>query len=112
MIIIILIINLVIMVPYSVLDGRYAELDRSMREHEASAQRVKTACGEKEETLVQQSRQLESKLEDAQIQVRQLQWANNDLKKDHEMQVEKWVLDIVTAFFLNCCSCTPDSLAI
>ncbi|KAK7493273.1 hypothetical protein BaRGS_00015399 [Batillaria attramentaria] len=75
---------------------KYAELDRSMREHEASAQRVKAACSEKEEALVQQTRDLQSKLEDAQIQIRQLQWTNNDLKKDHEMQVEKLRDEIYT----------------
>ena len=64
-------------------------MDRSMREHEASAQRVKAAFGEKEEALVHEIQQLQSKLEDAQIQLRQLQWTNNDLKKDHEMVVEK-----------------------
>ncbi|XP_076459611.1 coiled-coil domain-containing protein 57-like [Babylonia areolata] len=68
---------------------KYAELDRSMREHEASAERVKGACREKEEALVEESRQLQARLEDCQIQIRQLQWTNTDLKKDHDMTVEK-----------------------
>ncbi|XP_070187035.1 coiled-coil domain-containing protein 57-like isoform X2 [Littorina saxatilis] len=68
---------------------KYAELDRSMREHEASAQRVKASCSEKEEALVQERQQLQSQLEDAQIQIRQLQWTNSDLKKDHEVTVER-----------------------
>ncbi|KAL8592659.1 hypothetical protein ACOMHN_037599 [Nucella lapillus] len=68
---------------------KYAELDRSMREHEASVQRVKVVCGEKEEALVQESRQLQARLEDCYIQIRQLQWTNKDLKKDHDITVEK-----------------------
>lgn len=68
---------------------KYAELDKAMREREASVHRLKSACEEKEQTLIEQTQALQSKLEDANIQIRQLQWTNNDLKKDHEMHIEK-----------------------
>lgn len=71
------------------IDNRYAELDKAMREREASVHRLKSACEEKEQTLIEQTQALQSKLEDANIQIRQLQWTNNDLKKDHEMHIEK-----------------------
>ena len=68
---------------------RYAEMDRSMREHEASTQKMKDALAEKEGKLLEDNRQLQSRLEDAQIQIRQLQWQNSDLTKDHQMVVDK-----------------------
>jgi hypothetical protein len=67
-------------------------MDRGMRDAEASAQRLKQACSEKEEAMLQETRQLQSKLEDAQIQLRQLQWTNTDIKKDHELVVEKYCI--------------------
>ena len=64
-------------------------MDRLIREKEETLAKIKDGYGEREQTLQNSVRDLQSKLEDGQVQVRQLQWAKADLEKERDLQIEK-----------------------
>ncbi len=64
-------------------------MDRLTREKEAALAKVKDACVEHEQTLQEAVRDLQSKMENQQIEIRRLEWQNQDLVKDKEVQLEK-----------------------
>ena len=68
---------------------RHAEIDRAVKEKEASLASLKDAYSEREHSLQNSMRELQSQLEDRQIELRQLQWANEDLIKNRDLQIDK-----------------------
>lgn len=64
-------------------------MDLMMREKEAALGKVKDACVEREEKLQTNVRELQSQLETQQIEIRRLEWQNQDLSKDKEVQITK-----------------------
>ncbi|KAL3877357.1 hypothetical protein ACJMK2_035079 [Sinanodonta woodiana] len=68
---------------------KHAELDRLGREKEEALSKVKEAYLEREQALQNSVRELQTKLEDATTKIRQLEWTNQDLEKDKNIQIEK-----------------------
>ena len=66
-------------------------MDRFAREKEAALAQAREAMVDTERALQQSIYDLQAKLEGAATEIRQLRWAGDDLKKDKEGQVEKWV---------------------
>ncbi|XP_050401525.1 coiled-coil domain-containing protein 57 [Patella vulgata] len=69
-------------------ENKHAEMDRCLREREEALSNLKTAYNEREQILNGDIRNLQSKLESAEIQIRQLQWTNQDLAKEKEIQTQ------------------------
>ncbi|XP_046573024.1 coiled-coil domain-containing protein 57-like isoform X2 [Haliotis rubra] len=68
---------------------KFSEMDLMMREKEGALGKVKDACVEREEKLQTTARELQSQLEDQQIEIRRLEWQNQDLSKDRDVQITK-----------------------
>ncbi|XP_067671855.1 coiled-coil domain-containing protein 57-like isoform X2 [Haliotis asinina] len=68
---------------------KLSEMDLMMREKEGALGKVKDACVEREEKLQTTVRELQSQLEDQQIEIRRLEWQNKDLSKDRDVQITK-----------------------
>ncbi|KAK6188076.1 hypothetical protein SNE40_004338 [Patella caerulea] len=69
-------------------ENKHAEMDRCLREREEALSNLKSAYNEREQILNGDIRNLQSKLETAEIQIRQLQWTNQDLAKEKEIQTQ------------------------
>ncbi|CAC5378969.1 unnamed protein product [Mytilus coruscus] len=74
---------------------KHAEMDRYGREKEAALAKVKEGYAEREQSLQNTIRDLQSKLEDSQVEIRKLQWSYSDLQKEKEIQAEKLNDEIV-----------------
>jgi hypothetical protein len=66
-------------------------MDRYGREKEGALAKVKEGYAEREQSLQNTIRDLQSKLEDSQVNIRKLQWSNSDVQKEKEIQAEKLV---------------------
>ena len=66
-------------------------MDKMAREKEDMIERAKNGYLEKEKAFQESNQDLQSKLEDAQIRERQLTWNLQDLTKEKEMQIEKYI---------------------
>ena len=64
-------------------------MDRAGREKESSLAKVKEGYADREQVLQNTIRELQSKLEDGQIEFRKLQWAKQDMEKDSTTRIEK-----------------------
>lgn len=64
-------------------------MDKYCREKEGALTTAKDAFAERESELQKEVRELMSKLEDAQIEIRKLQWASADLEKEKNTYIEK-----------------------
>ena len=67
-------------------------MDRSVREREDLLERTKVGYLEKEQVLQAVNQDLQSKLEDAQIKERQMVWSHQDIVKEKDLKIEKWVV--------------------
>lgn len=74
---------------------KHAEMDRYGREKEGALAKVKEGYAEREQSLQNTIRELQSKLEDSQVDIRKLQWSYSDLQKEKEIQAEKLNDEIV-----------------
>lgn len=66
-------------------------MDKYCKEKEGALTAAKDAFGERESELQKEIRDLSSKLEDAQVEIRRLQWASQDLEKEKNSFIEKFV---------------------
>ena len=66
-------------------------MDRYGREKEGALAKVKEGYAEREQSLQNTIRDLQSKLENSQVNIRKLQWSNSDVQKEKEIQAEKLV---------------------
>lgn len=66
-------------------------MDRYGREKEGALAKVKEGYAEREQSLQNTIRDLQSKLEDSQVNIRKLQWSYSDVQKEKEIQAEKLV---------------------
>lgn len=64
-------------------------MDKYCREKEGALTVAKEAFGERESELRATIRDLQSKLEDTQVEIRKLQWAATDMEKEKNMKIEK-----------------------
>ena len=64
-------------------------MDRYCREKEAALSTAKEAMADRESELQKEIRELTSKLEDANVEIRKLQWARQDLEKEKNSYIEK-----------------------
>lgn len=78
--------------------ARYTELDKLVRDKESVLERARNGYMEKEQALQAVIQELQSQLEDAQIRERQLTWSNQDLAKEKQVQIDKYVTSM---WFLN-----------
>lgn len=78
--------------------ARYTELDKLVRDKESVLERARNGYMEKEQALQAVIQELQSQLEDAQIRERQLTWSNQDLAKEKQVQIDKYV---TSTCFLN-----------
>ena len=69
--------------------NRHAELDRYMTAKEAAVAKVRDGAKEREHQLEENLRETQSHLEDAELKLRQLEWANEDLIRDKDATIEK-----------------------
>ena len=69
---------------------RYTEMDKYGREKEGALLTVKEAFSERETELQNTIRDLQSKLEDSQVEIRRLQWASTDLEKEKNLCIQKY----------------------
>ena len=74
-------------------------MDKYGREKEGALLQVKEAFSEREQELQNTVRDLQSKLEDSQVEIRRLQWASQDLEKEKNLYIQKYDRAIV-AFLL------------
>ncbi|XP_013420877.1 coiled-coil domain-containing protein 57 [Lingula anatina] len=68
---------------------KFEERDRYAREKESALLKVKEGHHETERVLQENIRELQTQLEQAQVESRRLQWENQDLAKEKELQAEK-----------------------
>lgn len=68
---------------------KHGEMDRYGREKEAALAKVKDGYAEREQSLSTTIRELQSALEDKQVEIRKLEWARQDLEKEKDVQAEK-----------------------
>ncbi|XP_053383312.1 coiled-coil domain-containing protein 57-like [Mercenaria mercenaria] len=70
-------------------ERKHSEMDKFCREKENTLSTAKEAFADRESELQKEIRDLTSKLEDAQVEIRKLQWASQDLEKEKNTYIEK-----------------------
>ncbi|XP_060556177.1 coiled-coil domain-containing protein 57-like [Ruditapes philippinarum] len=70
-------------------ERKHSEMDKYCREKEAALSTAKEAIADRESELQKEIRDLTSKLEDANVEIRKLQWARQDLEKEKNSYIEK-----------------------
>ena len=65
-------------------------MDKYGREKEGALLTVKEAFSEREQELQNMIRELQSQLEDSQVEIRRLQWASQDLEKEKNLYIQKY----------------------
>ncbi|XP_033742493.1 coiled-coil domain-containing protein 57-like isoform X2 [Pecten maximus] len=68
---------------------KHSEMDRYGREKEAALAKVKEGYADREQSLSTTIRELQSAIEDNQVEIRKLQWARQDLEKEKDLQTQK-----------------------
>ena len=68
---------------------RHAELDRYAKEKEVALLKLKEAAKARDAELQGQIHDLQSRLEEGQVKVRQLEWNLQDIEKDKETVIER-----------------------
>ncbi|XP_060080442.1 coiled-coil domain-containing protein 57-like [Ylistrum balloti] len=81
--------NIVGFYPEMFLLLRHSEMDRYGREKEAALAKVKEGYADREQSLSVTIRELQSNIEDSQVEIRKLQWARQDLEKEKDLQTQK-----------------------
>ena len=69
-------------------------MDKSVREKESTIKALKEGISERGQELEEVVRGLESKLEEGEIKLRQLEWAKKDAEKDMRTTIDR--LDMCT----------------
>ncbi|OWF50285.1 coiled-coil domain-containing protein 57-like [Mizuhopecten yessoensis] len=68
---------------------KHSEMDRYGREKEAALAKVKEGYADREQSLSTKIKELQSSIEDNQVEIRKLQWARQDLEKEKDLQTQK-----------------------
>ena len=79
-------------------------MDKYGREKEGALLKVKEAFSEREQELQNMIRELQSRLEDSQVEIRRLQWASQDLEKEKNLCIQKYgPLNVLFSFINSNC---------
>ena len=75
-------------------------MDRSIREKEAAIKTLKGGIADREKKTEGNIRDLESKLEEGEMKLRQMEWAKKDAEKDLQSRIDRCELFVHVVKFL------------